>query len=214
MRSRRGAFRLVVVVLVAGAALLVWRYGTVAAFHFLPLGWTGEADRLAAVLRIGPGSRVADIGAGDGRFALEMARRVGASGRVYATEIAERQREVIRRRAADAGLPQLEVVTAGEHATGLREACCDAVFMRNVLHHIDDWPGYASRASAALRPGGFFAVIDFSPGAFLHLAGDHGARPDDVVTAFSRAGYTVVERVDDWGGDLYLVLFRYSPGQR
>jgi predicted methyltransferase len=47
----------------------------------------GEVERLAALLELRPGSVVADVGAGDGAYAVALARRVGPEGRVYATEI-------------------------------------------------------------------------------------------------------------------------------
>ena len=66
----------------------------------------GEAERVMDRLGIAPGTQVADIGAGDGYYTVRLARRVGSSGRVYATDVEathlkrleERlQREAIRR---------------------------------------------------------------------------------------------------------------------
>jgi hypothetical protein len=57
---------------------------------YLPLlhGTTAqEVERLAAWLEVQPGMRVADVGAGDGTFALALARRLGPSGQMYATEL-------------------------------------------------------------------------------------------------------------------------------
>src|SRR5467141_1823296 len=46
-----------------------------------------EIKRLAAVMEWKPGSIVADIGAGDGKYAFAAAQIVGPSGKVFATEI-------------------------------------------------------------------------------------------------------------------------------
>ena len=85
--------------------VIAWRFS----FFFLPFSWTGEPARLAELLRVRPGGTVADIGAGDGAMAIEMARRVGRDGVVYATELSAQQRAVMARRVAQANLPQVRV---------------------------------------------------------------------------------------------------------
>src|SRR5437660_913238 len=55
-----------------------------------------DVPKLADVLELAPGMSVADIGAGYGEMAIVMARRVGPTGRVYATDIAATQLEAIR----------------------------------------------------------------------------------------------------------------------
>ena len=196
----------VAIVVVAG----VWRFGRTAAFHFLPLAWTGEADRLAAVLQIRPGMTVADIGAGTGRMAFELARRIGPDGRMLATELDPGKRETLARRAREQGLAHVEAVAAEARDTGLPAACCDAAYMRNVLHHIDDHPGYARALARAMKPGGLFVVLDFAPGAMGYLASDHGVSPEAVRAAFTAAGFQPVDHVPDWGGRMYLLAFRHE----
>ena len=46
-----------------------------------------ELQRLVEILRIEDGDIVADVGAGDGRWAVALAPVVGDSGRIYATEV-------------------------------------------------------------------------------------------------------------------------------
>ena len=43
---------------------------------------SSEAERLAMLLALKPGMRVAEIGAGEGDLAFEMAQRVGPGGRI------------------------------------------------------------------------------------------------------------------------------------
>ena len=56
---------------------------------------------------------VADIGAGDGRFSVAVARRVGPEGHVYATEIDPESLERIRESVREAGLENVTVLAAG-----------------------------------------------------------------------------------------------------
>jgi ubiquinone/menaquinone biosynthesis C-methylase UbiE len=175
-------------------------------FHVLPLAWTGEADRLAAFLKIGPGNRIAEIGAGTGVLAAEMAGRVGLAGAVFATELNPERRAEIARRAA--GLPQLAAVEAAPDATKLPFDCCDAIYMRAVLHHIEAPDAYARELARAVRPGGRVGVIDFPPGALFMHGADHGIDARVVLRAFTAAGLELEGREDDWGGAMYLLTFR------
>jgi SAM-dependent methyltransferase len=186
-----------------GASGVAWRF----AFFIAPFAWTGEPERLARVLGVQPGTVVADIGAGSGALAVAMARRVGETGRVYATELSVERRADIQRRVDGVSIHNVHVITATDADTGLREQCCDAVYLRAVLHHIANRRQFASSIARTLRPQGRVGVIDFAPGALWFHGRDHGVRPDVVVSAFQAAGLRLRERVDDWGGGMFLVVF-------
>jgi len=168
-----------------------------------------EVDRLAELLAIGPGSTVADIGAGKGAFAIALARRVGPGGRVYATEIDASLRAKIARAAEREGLANVVVVEALEDATGLPEGCCDAAFLRSVYHHLSKPEPILASLRRSLRPGARLAVIDFRPTRWLALwtpqdvpadRGGHGVRPEIVVREAEAAGFARVALEEDWPG--------------
>lgn len=201
--KRKLALGLAAAVLALGAWL-----GPIAAHHFLPLSWTGEASRLAGILRAVEGATIAEIGAGNGAMARAIAKAIGPRGRLYVTELSAERRDRLLAMAREEGLTQLTVVEAAERATNLPTACCSAVYMRNVLHHVDDWRSYAIDIARTIRPDGIVVVIDFAPGALPHLAADHGAAPDKVIAAFSAAGLRLERRDDRWGGGTYMLAFR------
>jgi ubiquinone/menaquinone biosynthesis C-methylase UbiE len=184
----------------AGAGALTWRFG----YFFAPFRWTGEPQRLAALLKVGPGSRVADIGAGDGAMAAEFARIVGERGAVFATDIDAARRDQIARRATADGIRQLTVVEASPDAPNLPAVCCDALYMRFVYHHIADPVAYARHLAGTVRPGGRIAVIDFAPGLLWFHDNDHGVRPETIEAAFAAAGCELVTRDDAWGGGTFV----------
>jgi ubiquinone/menaquinone biosynthesis C-methylase UbiE len=175
-------------------------------FHVLPLAWTGEAARLADVLGVDAGRRVADVGAGTGALAAEMAERVGPDGAVFATELDSVRRERLARRASTT--PQIKVIAAAPDETNLAPDCCDAVYLRAVLHHIDAPGVYARALVRAVRPGGRVAVIDFAPGLLPFHGADHGITAQTVIDAFTAAGLRLERRDDEWGGAMYMLAFR------
>jgi ubiquinone/menaquinone biosynthesis C-methylase UbiE len=185
-----------------------------------------EADRLAALLEAKPGANVADVGAGDGEYALDLAARVGPAGRVFATELEPEAREKIRAAAAEAGLGNVEVVEARARATGLPSACCDAILLRHVYHHLTEPAVLGRDLLRALAPGGVLVVVDFPPTWYLRpFAPDgvgeertrHGIEPADALRELRAAGFEELHVIDpfanDWlGPDSYaLVLRRPAP---
>jgi SAM-dependent methyltransferase len=183
-----------------------------------------ESARLAIVLGLREGSRVADVGAGKGRYALELARLVGPSGHVFATEIDSKRRRQIRAAAASAGLQYLSVVEAHETDTGLERDCCDAILMRGVYHHVTRPVETNASLHHALRSGGRLAVVDFPPGWFLSTffrvkgvptnRGGHGVPADVVINELETAGFSLERRVDKWDGRLYCLVFQKQAGSQ
>jgi SAM-dependent methyltransferase len=176
-------------------------------FHVVPLRWSGEAERLAQALGVGPGALVADIGAGRGALIVELARIAGPGGRAFASERTAAQRATILERARAAGVA-VTVVEAADLATNLPDTCCDAITMRMVWHHLANPAAFARDLRRTVKPGGRVAVIDFAPGALPHLAADHGVEPAAIVATFTAAGFEVASRHDAWGGRTFLIVLR------
>ena len=175
-----------------------------------------EAERIAEVLALRPGLEVADVGAGDGEWAAEIARRVGPEGRVWATEVKEDELEAIRERVEREGLGNVEVVKGDQTRTGLPEDCCDAILLRLVYHHFTDPPRMRADLQRALRPDGRLVVIDIEPQEHWRKLkgvpdrGGHGIPAEDLISELTTDGFEVVDRVEDWNGDgdRYCVVFR------
>ena len=87
---------------------------------------------LIEVLQAKPGSVLADIGAGsDALLTIPMARHVGPSGRIYATEVGAAV-EQLRATVEKAGAQNVHVVAGDPLQTNLPPDCCDAIFIRYV----------------------------------------------------------------------------------
>jgi ubiquinone/menaquinone biosynthesis C-methylase UbiE len=166
-----------------------------------------EVTLLAERLGIGPGSVVADVGAGKGELAVELARLVGPEGRVYATELDADLRSAIAERARDAGVANVVVVEAQLESTGLPDGCCDALYMRGVYHHLSAPEPILASIGRALKPRGRFVVIDFRPTRWLALwtpedvpadRGGHGVPPEVVSREAKAAGFEQAALDEDW----------------
>ena len=182
---------------------------------FLPWREDAEAERLASVLDITSGQRIAEIGAGPGRLTVAFARTVGPAGHVFSTELDPARRQEIAARAASAGLSNVTVVEGMPASTNLPDACCDAIVMRAVYHHIQDPEAFAASVARALRPNGLVAIIDFAPGTlWLHGGAPdgtrrpgHGVSREQTIAELRGAGFVVRQQVAEWSRPLWLVVF-------
>ena len=126
--------------------------------------WLGEAtDTMIDLAGIVPGSRVLDVAAGAGEQTLRIARRIGPSGRVLATDIAP---DLLARAAADAaeeGLGNVDTLELdGEATDTLEPGRFDAVVSRVGLIYFPDQQRALRGMRAALRDGGRVASVVYS----------------------------------------------------
>jgi precorrin-6B methylase 2 len=178
-----------------------------------------EVPRLVELLELKPGMTVADVGAGFGAWTVRLARVLGPSGRVYATDIGEAQISSLRDYVKREGLSNVTVIEGAERTTNLAALCCDAILIRDAYHHLTAPEDIVRSLAAALKPGGRLAVIDFPPRPDTEVPsgvpanrGGHGV-PPEIVQRETGAVLTHVRTIADWAPDsqpasLFLVLFR------
>jgi ubiquinone/menaquinone biosynthesis C-methylase UbiE len=97
-----------------------------------------STERKMARLPLEPGLTVIDYACGPGRYALEIARRVGPAGRVYAVDIHPLAISMVRDKSQRAGLANLEAILVEAYDTGLPDACADLVCLLDAFHDIKD----------------------------------------------------------------------------
>ena len=116
-------------------------------------------DKVVEALGIGPGSRVADIGAGSGLLTVHLARAVRPNGRVVATDIDGAVLDLLQSRLAAAGLADLveRRVVAAEQP-GLEAGAYDAILLAEVDHYFSDEVAWLKAATKALKPGGRIVI--------------------------------------------------------
>ena len=122
-----------------------------------------DAIRIVKALALRSGSTVADIGAAEGALTLILARQIGPTGHVYATDLNPERLEAIRQAAALEELTNVSIREGHETRANLPDACCDGLVVRFVYHHFGNPPAMNASMLESLRPGGHLAVIDFSP---------------------------------------------------
>lgn len=115
---------------------------------------TAIFDEIAAYGRLGPGSRVLEIGCGTGQATLDLAER---GYRVVAVELGARLAAAAR--SVLDGHPAVAVVNADFESWPLPEEPFDAVVVATAFHWLDP-ATRVGRATDALRPGGTLAIVE------------------------------------------------------
>jgi ubiquinone/menaquinone biosynthesis C-methylase UbiE len=174
----------------------------------------GEVKRLAELMGWKAGTVAADIGAGDGKYTFAAVERVGAAGKVYATEIDTKKLGELREEVAKRKLGNVVVVESKEAETNLPAGCCDAIFLRHVYHHLTKPAEFDAGLVRSLKAGGRLAIIDFPPRAGLDPVegvpsnrSGHGIPQKMVIEELTAAGLQVEKIVNDWPENDYCVLF-------
>jgi ubiquinone/menaquinone biosynthesis C-methylase UbiE len=156
-------------------------------------GYPDPAEDLAAFEEqgLGPSSRVVDLGAGTGQFAIAAARRFG---HVTAVDVSPAMLAALRAKGSAEGLANLDFVNAG-FLSYSREEPADGCYTRNALHQVPDfWKALAlQRIADMLRPGGVLRlrdlIYDFQPGQARDIFDDWFAN----AATDPAAGYTAAD---------------------
>jgi ubiquinone/menaquinone biosynthesis C-methylase UbiE len=147
------------------------------------------------------GSKVADIGAGEGYYEVAMSRAVGAAGRIYAEDISPDAIKRLHERVEKDNLANVAVIEGAADDPKLPAGALDAVLMVITYHEIADHQKMLEHVAAALKPAGRFVVVDMTPHKTLNRpradqVKNHVIAPDLAEAEFRQAGFEVAARDD------------------
>jgi ubiquinone/menaquinone biosynthesis C-methylase UbiE len=159
-------------------------------------------QQVIMALELKPQETIADIGAGSGYFTRRLARH---AKKVYAVDIDSKLLEIVRKSAP----ANVETVLAAPDDPKLPDASVDTIFFCDVLHHIENRPGYYARLAKALKPGGRIVNIDFhkkptpfGPPEAMRIS------EEDVIREFEAAGFRRTKSVDILPYQYFLIFQR------
>ena len=116
--------------------------------------WKGVAE---ALLRLMPPMVIADLGAGEGAFALLLAER---ATRVIAVDTSAKMIEVGREQALRHGVKNVEYRLGDMEELPIEDATVDLVFFSQSLHHALHPERAVHEAARILKPGGRAVILD------------------------------------------------------
>jgi ubiquinone/menaquinone biosynthesis C-methylase UbiE len=172
--------------------------------------WQNPEATLAEI-GLAPGMVFADLGCGEGFFALPAARIVGSEGQVYALDIDAEAINLLKETAEKEGLGNVFAVAGEGETTILCEECADIVFFGTVLHDFTDPAMVLRNASRMIKPAGRLVNLDWKkekmelgPPVEIRFDEDKASR------LVSAAGFQV-EKVEGIGPYHYIITAKPGP---
>ncbi len=149
-------------------------------------------NQVMDVLSIAPGKTVADIGAGSGWFTVRAAKRVTATGTVYAVDINPEATAYIEQRAKKEQLHNVKTILSKPDDPELPAGSIDCVLLLKTYHEVANPVALLRNLRRSLKPGARVGVIDRNG-----TGEDHGVQKEVVIREAGQAGYRLLEEHDD-----------------
>jgi ubiquinone/menaquinone biosynthesis C-methylase UbiE len=124
--------------------------------------WQRAPDIFAA-LGLTTGSRVADLGAGQGWLTTRLAKAVGPTGRVFASDIDQSALRTLAETLVRDSVRHVELVLAEDDDPRLPFESLDGVVIVNAYHEMTKRVAVLDGIKRALRPGGKLVIVENSP---------------------------------------------------
>lgn len=103
--------------------------------------------KLIDALQVKKGQTVADVGCGNGFYSLQLAKLVGPKGRVLAVDIQPEMLELLRQRADEAGIHNIQPILSSQADPKLPAGEVDLILLVDVYHEFS----YPRRMLQAMR---------------------------------------------------------------
>jgi SAM-dependent methyltransferase len=112
-------------------------------------------------LNLKPGQTAVDFGCGNGFYTLKMAKLVAPNGKVLAVDIQPEMLDLLRQRAKDEKLDNIEEVLCTATDPKLPAGKCDLILVVDVYHECSNPPEVLAGLRKALAPHGRVALVEF-----------------------------------------------------
>ena len=162
----------------------------------------GEAERVMNRLALAPGTRVADIGAGDGYYTVRLAKRLGAGATIYAQDVRQDYLDGLAARLTRESVGGVRLVHGTPSDPRLADHSIDLAILAHMYHEIEKPYEFLYRLHAALVPAGRIAIIDNDK-----PTDRHGTPPALLRCELAAVGYRQIDFLLLAPADGYLAVF-------
>ena len=157
------------------------------------------------------GQVIADFGAGSGFYAIEAAKIVAPTGKVFAIDLNRDLLERLKHEAHALRVRNIDIISGDLEKIGgtkIREMGVDAVIASNIFFMLQDKKLCIQEIKRILKPSGRVLVIDWS-GSFGGMGPHytHVFTKDEAMKLFKDAGFVFIKEISA-GSHHYGMIFR------
>jgi ubiquinone/menaquinone biosynthesis C-methylase UbiE len=120
-----------------------------------------EPDKALEAIGIRRGMIIADVGSGSGFMSFKMAKLVGPSGKVYANDIQPEMLEIVKTRARQNKITNVETVLGTDRDPKLPGGTIDLILLVDVYHEFSHPQAMLDRMRESLKPGGRLVLLEY-----------------------------------------------------
>jgi ubiquinone/menaquinone biosynthesis C-methylase UbiE len=120
-----------------------------------------QPKKLLKALKLEPGMKIADIGAGSGFHVFRMAPVVGDKGKIFAVDIQPEMLAIIKAKMKKGKVGNVETILGVEADPKLPDGQIDLILMVDVYHEFAFPYEMTQKLIKALKPGGRLAFVEF-----------------------------------------------------
>lgn len=148
-------------------------------------------DIVLKTIGIKPGMIIGEVGAGRGRYTVQIASRIGPSGRIYANDIRQEALRSLKRRCEKHGFTNVEIILGSVTDPKLPHAALDMVIMVNVVHCLEKPVALLKNINSSLKPDGLIVIVEGNLDKAPDAAGEWYSR-SKLLKIYRDAGYVFV----------------------
>jgi ubiquinone/menaquinone biosynthesis C-methylase UbiE len=172
-------------------------------YHGIP--WLNRPERMQEEnpqemleqLRVEPGMTVCDMGCGDGYYTVELARRVGADGKVLAVDIQPEMLQELSRRCERLEIKNVDMILGLPHDPKLPEGQVDLILMVDVYHEFSNPVEMLKAMRRSLKPNGRIALVEFrAEDPTVPIKPEHKMTKKQILKEYKANGFKLVSQYD------------------
>ncbi len=171
-------------------------------------------ERPSEVLRqldLKPGMVVCDLGCGNGYYSLSMAKLVAPQGKVLAVDIQSEMLHLLKLRADDQGIKNIEPVLGTIVDPKLPPNSVDLVLLVDVYHEFSHPQQMLAAIRKSLKAGGLIALLEFrEEDRNVPIKPEHKMSKQQILKEYSANGYRLAKQFDGLPWQ-HLMYFEQDP---
>jgi ubiquinone/menaquinone biosynthesis C-methylase UbiE len=156
-----------------------------------------DCQQMLKCLQVKPGQTICDLGCGNGFYTLQLAQMVGPEGKVYGVDIQPEMLQLLRARAKDSDLKNVELALGTVIDPKVPDNTMDLVLLVDVYHEFSHPEHMLAAIRKSLKKTGRLVLVEFrAEDPNVPIKPEHKMTKAQVLKELEPNGFKLVEQYD------------------